>query len=893
VTKLGLAGIGKSRLAADVTDAAERGEVVGVPPCRVLRGRCLPFEDGIALWPLAEMLKAEAGILDSDPAGTIVEKARSALGSRPDLGGTATVEVLLSSLGIATGADPLGGADRDTAERMIADAWRRFFAASAASGPVVALIEDIHWADGSLLVLLESVASRVQSPVLILCLSRPELLEAEPTWGSGLAAAVTLELPPLSLDEERMLLANLVGGSVDPALERAIVERTAGNPFFAGELVRMLIEDASIEEREGMWVAASDESTRLPDTVQAVIAARLDRLDPAAKRAIQDAAAVGPDFWDGAIAALGSGDRSRAIDALIERGLVREAESSSIEGMRELRFEHAVIQDVAYGTIPKSRRPDAHGAVLDWIERVSPGRDEEFSELLAHHASSAGDVERTARYAMLAGHRHRRVFAAEDAIRWYDRALAAIEELPGDTALLLAECALSRGEALEQLGRLVEAQADYERALATVRSAERGRGWLESNALAAVAHILWVQDRYGEAQALIPEALTVARTSGMPDIEARLLYEAGSMAWGQAEWAEARSLHRQALQVAETAGDLEGQAYARLGLTETGLLRGPLEEALEEAERSRSLWLRLGWPPMVHRGGELLGWILVLLGRLEEAEAVVDESLAGQRELGQRRDQASTLVPSMLIKFAHGELGDAVAIANDAVETASSLGAPRTELMTRLFRSLLHAELGAADRAGADLSRASEIGETIGIRLLHPAVVAARGWLHLEAGDHSSATDSFTAARTEAGASILHRAVCGWFEIRARANAGDARGLREAGKWVLESDTDPGPATEALASWALAFADVLDGQKLHAHERALEALRLAERAGDATVRWRAAAVVADTSDDAVESAGFRRTATDVIGKMADSIADAPVRERFLAQPTIAALIGAA
>jgi hypothetical protein len=212
--------------------------------------------------------------------------------------------------------------------------------------------------------------------------------------------------------------------------------------------------------------------------------------------------------------------------------------------------------------------------------------------------------------------------------------------------------------------------------------------------------------------------------------------------------------------------------------------------------------------------------------------------------------------------------------------------------VTRLFRSLLHAELGTADRAAPDVARASEIGDTTGIRLLHPAVVAARGWLHLEAGERTSATRSFTAARAEAGESILHRAACGWFEIRARANARDARGLREVGRWVLESDTDPGPATEALASWALAQADVLDGQKLHAYERALEAWRLVEGVGDVTVRWRAAAVVANMSDDAAERAGFRRAASDVVGKMAESLPDPVARERFLAQPAIAALTGA-
>jgi class 3 adenylate cyclase/tetratricopeptide (TPR) repeat protein len=890
VTILGIAGIGKSRLAAAVADAAESGEVPGVAPSRVLRGRCLPFEDGIALWPFAEILKADAGILDSDAVGSILAKARSSLGARPGLGGSATVEILLSSLGIATDTDPLSGADHDAAGRIIADAWRRYFTSIAAAQPVVALIEDIHWADRSLLALLETMAARVRGPILFLCLARPELLEAHPTWAAGLPAAVTLELPPLTSEEERTLFANLVGGAIEPELERAIAERTAGNPFFAGELIRMLIEEGAIERRDGAWTATGDLSTRLPDTVQAVIAARIDRLDPEQKRAIQDASVVGRVFWDGAVAAQGSNDRARALDGLIDRGLVREQASSSIEGARELRFEHVVIKDVAYGSIPKTRRPAAHRAVLDWIETVARGRDEEFAELLAHHASIAGDPERTARYAMLAGHRHRRVFAAEEAIRWYDRALAAAGELSGETALLLAEIALSRGEALEQLGRFDDALADYEGALARVRSAERGRGWLESNILAAIVHATWLQDRYEEAQKLIPGALEVARSSGMPDVEARLLYQGGAIAWSRGDWAGARSSHRAALEVAEAAGDLEGQAYARHGLTETGLLRGPLEDALAEAERSRSLWLRLGWRPMILRAGELLGWLLVLLGRLDEAESVLDETIAGQRELGLRRDEASTLVPRILAELARGRLGPALAHADEAVEIASTVDAPRAELVTCLFRVLLHAEVRAPDLAEPDLRRAWDVGERLGVRLLRPGILAARGWLRAEAGDREAANDAFLAARREAGDGILHRIVCAWFEIRGRAIVDDPSKLREVGRWVLDSDTDPGPPTSALALWALARADALDGKRRHAHERAQEALRLAERAGDQTMRWRAAAIAAGTAGDASVRDDLRRTASTTVRAIADTLDDAGLRERFLSQPPLEGLV---
>jgi class 3 adenylate cyclase/tetratricopeptide (TPR) repeat protein len=890
VTVVGTAGIGKSRLALEVARAGERGDTPGAPAWRVIRGQCLPYEEGVALWPLAEMLKADAGILDSDAPETILEKARSTLGRRPAIGGFGTVEILLSSLGIATGSDPLSGADRDAASRMISDAWRGYIASLAADRPVLVLIEDIHWADRSLLDLVEALVIRTQAPVLFLCLARPEVIQTHPTWGSGLANAVTLDLPPLSTDEEGILLENLVGGPCDPTLQGAIGERIGGNPFFAGELVRMLIEDESIERREGAWTIAGDVSAHLPDTVQAAIAARIDRLDSAEKRAIQDASVVGRVFWDGVLDALGSADTSRAIDRLIDRGLVRQMPSSSIGGSRELQFEHVLIRDVAYASIPKSRRPDAHRAVLDWIETVTRGRDEEFSELMAHHALFAGQADRTARYATLAGHRHRRVFAAEEAIRWYERALSAAEHLSGDTALLLAEIALSRGEAFEQLGRLDEARADYERALATVRSAERGRGWLEANILAAIAHVLWIQDSYDEAQAMIPEALAVARASGMPDVEARILYTAGAVACARAQWTRAQSLHEDALRVALAAGDLEGQAYARHGLTETRLFRGPFEDAVEEAKRSQDLWRELGQRPMVLRDGALLGWSYVLLGRLDEAEAMIDETLAGQRELDQRRDEPFTLVPSMLTQLARGELGDAVTSANEAVEIARTVGAPRPELIALLFRVLLYGEIGALDLAEPDLWAASERSDRIGGGHFHPPLLSAHGWLRLERGDHDAALRSFAEARREAETSLLHRMICGWFEIHAWASVEDASGLRDAGAWLLDGDTSLGRPSEALANWALARSEVLDGAVTDANERAGTAMRISEELGDAPLAGRAAAVAAEAAKDPEEAAALRGRASDIVRAMAASLDDPELKGRFLAQGAVAALL---
>jgi class 3 adenylate cyclase/tetratricopeptide (TPR) repeat protein len=889
-TIVGAAGIGKSRLAeefaARVVPAAGSDASTGG---RVVTGRCLAYGDGLRLWPLGEILKDDVGILDSDPPGTILERAISVAGRRfADDPTGSTVSILLSSVGIPVTPDPLAGAGREAAERMIADAWARYLGTLALDGPLVAVIEDIHWADGALLDLLERLAARTAAPVLFMCLARPEVFDRRPEWGAGSANFATLELSPLSPTEETALVENLFDHEAPPELIAAIAGRAEGNPFFAGELLRMLVEDGTIERRDGTWTMNGELPADLPDTVLGAIAARIDRLRPAEKRAIQDAAVVGRVFWDGTLDALGTEDPATQIDALIARGLIRRHPESSLAGARELSFQHALIRDVAYAGIPRARRSRAHGAVLEWMERLTSGRDEEFAELMAHHATEAGDAERTARAATLAGHRHRRVYAAEDAIAWYERALAAADALPADrTRSLLSELLHSRGEALEQLSRFDEALADYERALAIAR--ETGRAWLEAQVLAAIAHVQWMQDRYAEGEELLPVALEAAREAGMPNLEARLLYTAGALAWARGDWTRALECHEQALAIALGAGDLEGEAYARHGLTDTRCFLGPLEEAHDQSIKARELWRRLGQRPMQHHNDLMLGYVCVLLGRFDEAEETLVEAVVGTQELGQRRDETIALAARMFVELARGDVRSALATINDAVTTGRTVDAPRPAYIAVLFRMLLLAELGGGRLARRDLPLAAELSRQVG-PLFHPPLISVRGWLELDAGDRDAAVASFDEARREAEAGLFHELLCGRVEICAWEAATDPAGLRDAGVWLLAAADGSSRPLEALAAWAIARADELDGRP--DEEAARRALDLAERAGDATVLWRACALVAHLSHDERESATLRARAAEIVRGMAASMADPELREAFLARPQVLDLVQA-
>ena len=204
---------------------------------RVVRGRCLPYGDGLTYWPLAEILKADAGILDNDPPATILEKARARLDPRfPGEEGMGVSSVLLSSIGVEVPSDPLAGTDPDAARRVIVRAWQRYLESMAAEGPLLALIEDIHWADPSLLELIETVIARATGPALVLCMARPDLFERRADWGGGLSNATSLSLSPLSAGDGAALIAHLLGGrgagrrrGGDPATVRRATRSSPGS----------------------------------------------------------------------------------------------------------------------------------------------------------------------------------------------------------------------------------------------------------------------------------------------------------------------------------------------------------------------------------------------------------------------------------------------------------------------------------------------------------------------------------------------------------------------------------------------------------------------------------------------------------------------------------------
>ena len=401
VTLYGQPGVGKSRLTVEFL--AVLGQRSPAPS--VLRGRCLSYGTGVTFWPLAEILKSQASILDSDSPADVLAKLLS-YGQRAI---TATVTqdparvtaLLGYTVGIPVPGYEFGRLDPEQLRAEIHGAWRSLFSALASDGPLVVVMDDIHWADGALLDLLEEVGARVEGSALFLCPSRPELTNRRPGWGGGGRSVSSITLDPLPPAATAQLVDSLLEVADLPGeLRDRIVDRAEGNPFFVEEILRQLIDEGRVVRVESGWRSAPGiGEVDIPDTVQAVLAARIDLLGADQKRALQAAAVVGRVFWPAPVQRSITGS-SGSLDAhlreLEARDLIRSRLTSTIAGEAEYIFKHALVRDVAYESIPRRDRAAAHLRVAEWIEDVIGERRIEVVELLAHHYTEA---ERAAAWA--------------------------------------------------------------------------------------------------------------------------------------------------------------------------------------------------------------------------------------------------------------------------------------------------------------------------------------------------------------------------------------------------------------------------------------------------------------------------------------------------------------
>jgi class 3 adenylate cyclase len=461
VTVYGDPGVGKSRLVNEFLAWASAASQVST-----LTGRCLPYGEGITYWPLAEMLKAETGVLDSDPPGVALERISRLAGGalREDADPERAAAALAFTFGLE---DPrFGFADMPPRQVRLEvhSAWRSFFTGLSSRGPLIVVVEDIHWADDQLLELIDELIDRIAGPVMFLCPARPELLQVRPAWGGGKRNFSSISLEPLSATDAAGLVDALLDiDELSSAARDRILGRAEGNPFFLEEIVRQLIDEGRIvraDHRRRATVSSGGlEGIDIPDTVQGVLAARIDLLAPQAKRVLRSAAVVGRTFWAGPVARLVDGERTQVEDILSgleHRELVSSRVGSTIAGEREFAFKHILTRDVAYETLPRRERGRAHGIVAGWIEDVAGERRREFADLLAHHHQEAYEAARAdpslSREALERARRDAFDALLLSSLEGRSRMLLDKAEAHADRALAIADGGDERALALEALG---------------------------------------------------------------------------------------------------------------------------------------------------------------------------------------------------------------------------------------------------------------------------------------------------------------------------------------------------------------------------------------------------------------------------------------------------------
>jgi len=457
----GPAGIGKSRLVREAMAlaAAERSDLV------VLRGRCPAVGSAVTYWPFAEVVRSAAGISLDDSREEAELKLRERTGDLLARAGVsaadaeATIFALATTAGIALADNPLDRSRPLTVATELARRWPQLLSALATQGPVVLLIEDLHWASEQVVEMVDRLQARCAGPILLLATARPEFAESRPSFAAGRGEAVTLR--PLKRSEsERLLEALLPGHELAPDLLEQIIATADGNPLFVEEIVNRLVEAGTLELQGREWRSAgSAGSITIPDTIQSLLAARIDALGEAERRVVREAAVVGRVFWEEPLsAAVGAEEIAAPMNELERRGLISMRPTSSLAGQVEYIFKHAIIRDVAYGGLTVARRAKAHAAVGAWLAGLSPERPEELAGLVAYHYRAAldgadvgwsadspelSDVRRRARAAFLiAGASDRKRFAVDSAVELHQLALdlasddeeraAALQELGDD-----------------------------------------------------------------------------------------------------------------------------------------------------------------------------------------------------------------------------------------------------------------------------------------------------------------------------------------------------------------------------------------------------------------------------------------------------------------------------
>ena len=762
VTISGEPGVGKSRLVRELLTAIDdRNDIV----VRWRQGRCLPYGEGVTFWALSEIVKSEAGILESEPPDQARAKLRQSVDALAE--GVEGVDTNWLVQRLAPLAGTGGGEGVDRAELF--NAWLQYVELLAQRHPLVMLIEDLHWADDALADFLEHLIDWADdAPILLVCTARPDWFTRRPDWGGGKREAATIGLSPLTADETAQLVASLSKRAVMPAeMQQALLSRSGGNPLYLTEYVHLASEQGWFEPGKEV------EDLPLPDSVQAIIAARLDLLDSEDKTLLQAASVVGRVFWAGALSFLRDADSQQvreAMSRLTRRELVRPVRRSSMQGQDEYIFNHVLARDVAYAQITKSERARLHRETARWLEAVSGDRLVDVAELLAHHLVTALDLtptenqellDRAYRFLMLAAERNQSLDmtaaarfakrASDVATSDTDRAEALLEysksqSITRDETLSALDEAIElfsqQGNTIREafatdiragmhwwVGNAAEANEGRMRALAQIEGLPPSRE--SAQILAGNASHAYLAGDLDMALDLVEQALAAAAASGDVSARARALRVRGQ-ARSELSQGGAGDDVTEAMRIDMDLGNTQGvmssynskatymgyigEARDAVDVIDEGIAYAEVRGALASAEWSKMTKCEL----------------LIQLGRIDELESLVGVLEEADKARGGSQVGAFVIFLKAQVSWARGAVDEAWALAQDSLEPAREIGDPQA-LMPNLATSILVASAaGQSDPLPALIDEFVEAGRAHPTHL--PIVLPAAAYGMIEQG---------------------------------------------------------------------------------------------------------------------------------------------------------------
>lgn len=748
-TILGVPGVGKSRLVRETTARlAARGWLV-------VRGRCLPYGDGITYWPLAEIVRDLAAIdVDTDP-----DEARRRLTEiSPDaevgdrvalaLGLSDGPESAAAASASAAGADQSGAGAKE-----IAWAFRRLIEHTTERNPVVVVFDDIHWAEPPLLELIEYLATWTRdAPLLILCPSRPELLDTRPGWASGRMEAGRISLEPLTAEESRALLAALLAVDELPAeLRQRVLDRAEGNPLFVEEVVRMLIEEGVVQSRDGHWFATQDAANvRVPDSVEALIRARLDTVPAPERVVLQAASVVGRVFQRSAVVALAPPDQvtppiEQHLEDAILRDLITEERSPDEP---TFRFRHILIRDVAYNSLPKVRRADLHDGAAGWLRAWAGSRMDEFVEIVAYHLEQAVQLRQEVGERVDSTHLEAAVdalasSAAKAAARDDRRAVRTFVE----RALALDPSAIETRldlwwiyvEALASLGENTRAGELAGRLEQAARAA--GRADIEGRATYAKAGGIWVSPDSADAPAAVAElhrAKALLEAAGDWKYLAHVLEFIGYEGWWHGQFDRALLAWQEMADVARARGVPALEAQALMDMSKVWRMRGQTEEARRLLGRARELAEQGGNRLIRARVERVLGQAVALTESSDEGRQLLTSSSEVLEELGDFEEFAVAQMFLGDLSFRDGDLEGALAHYRRSIDAVQDHIGYRPELKRRIASVLLsQGHVSDAATLAEEATRETAKDDWATVAITH----AVLGQVRAVQGRHAEAED--------------------------------------------------------------------------------------------------------------------------------------------------------